>query len=198
MAERNAPLPMRPTKLFGRIMEFVNAPSYRLARKLIAPQSGQRLMEIGFGSGRLLEMLAQSAKDIHLAGIDPTEAMVEMARARRTLAQRAGSLDLKRGMPEALPWADSMFDAVAAVHCFQFWEDPERAAREVLRVLVPGGRLVVILRNHEGHAPAWLPNPISRSGNEYDGACTLLTETGFALVRDGGRAGTSKAITASS
>lgn len=197
MAERNAPLPMRPTKLFGRIMEVMNAPSYRLARKLMTPKPGQQLMEIGFGSGRLLEMLAQSATDVHLAGIDPTEAMVEMARARRTLVRRAGSIDLKCGVPEALPWADSMFDAVAAVHCFQFWKDPEQAVREILRVLVPGGRLVVILRNHEGHAPAWLPNPISRSGNEYDGACALLSESGFAQVRGGGRAGTSKAIMAS-
>ncbi len=192
----NAPLPMSPTPWFGRIMEWFNGPTYRLAFKLIDAPSGASFLEIGFGSGRLLEMLARRIQDVHLAGIEPTQAMLNMAQSRPSLRKLGPRLDLQLGTPDLLSWEDGAFDAVAALHCFQFWSDPDICAREIHRVLKPDGRFVLILRNHEQHAPDWLPNPISRSGAEYEGARRLLVDAGFSDVRGAGQAGSSKAIVA--
>ena len=83
---------------------------------------------------------------------------------------------------EALGLLDPTPDAAVALHCFQFWPDPARCARELLRVLVPGGRLVLILRMHRpGRAPAWLPNPIRRSADEPAGARRGLADAGFEI-----------------
>ena len=192
----NAPLPMSPTPWFGRIMEWFNAPTYRIALDLLGARPSSAVLEIGFGSGRLLELLARQVTDIFIAGIDPTEAMVRMAAERRSLRALGDRIDLRQGTAESLPWEDGIFDAAAALHSFQFWRSPGTCATEIRRVLKPGGRFVLILRNHEKHAPDWLPNPISRSGAEYEGAVRLLVDSGFSNVQCAGQAGSSKAIVA--
>ncbi len=193
---RAAPLPMHPNRLFARVMEWLNAPAYRLACKLVDPQPENHVLEIGFGSGRLLEMIAQKVDGIHLAGVDPTETMVRMASARPALRKLGNRLDLRSGTAQSLPWRDKTFDMALAVHCFQFWEDPDVCIQEIIRVLKPGGRLVLLLRSHEKRAPNWLPNPISRSGNEYQQTIALLRKTAFGLVEEAGRAGSTRSITA--
>ncbi len=66
-----------------------------------------------------------------------------------------------------------------AIHSFQFWPDPDRSLVEISRVLRPQGRIVITFRNHLTQAPDWLPNPISRSRREIDGAIDLLKKHGY-------------------
>lgn len=182
----SAPLPMRPAglagRLFGVVMERINAPAYRLAIAMLEPEPHQHVLEIGFGTGRLVEMLVERLPEGYVAGIDPTETMVQVARNRRSVRAAPKRVDLRLGKAAALDWPDASFDSVVALHCFQFWPDPGAGLREIRRVLRPGGRCVLILRTHdEHHPPAWLPNPLSRSGNEIGAARTCLSDAGFRL-----------------
>jgi SAM-dependent methyltransferase len=79
----------------------------------------------------------------------------------------------------SLPWENSIFDAIIAIHCFQFWPDPDRAITEISRVLRPQGRIVIAFRDHSHGAPDWLPNPMSRSGQEVESAISLLEKYGY-------------------
>ena len=133
---------------------------------------------------------------MRLCGVDPTQAMVDMANARRKFSRIDERPDLRLGSVYPLPWKDNEFDAVAAVHSFQFWEDPKTATTEIRRVMKPGGRLILILRHHRDPAPHWLPNPISKSGDEFNQLLSLLSDTGFQPVTAAGQAGSSKAILA--
>ncbi len=196
MSSNRTPLPMAPNRLFGWLMEWMNGPSYRLAQKLLNAERGQHVLEIGFGTGKLLEMLARRTREIHLAGIEPTAAMLEAATGRRRLRRIGERLDMRLGAADDLPWEAKTFDSVAALHNFQFWEDPEQALSEIMRVLKPGGRLVLVLRDHSRNAPDWLPNPVSRSGREIDATVTLLSDCGFAAVEQAGKAGSSVALVA--
>ncbi|MEO0982704.1 MAG: class I SAM-dependent methyltransferase [Pseudomonadota bacterium] len=200
MTKRKPPLPMAPAglagRLFGFLMERMNRPAYDLTLSLVDPQAGQAILEVGFGTGKLLEMFSQAAPRLHLAGVEPTETMLDVANARKRLRERAGVLDLRLGTADALPWREDMFDTVAALHCFQFWPEPGRALREIRRVLKPGGGLVMVFRDHGKHAPDFLPNPVSKSGDEVGGAMALLRTTGFAKVAAAGAAGSSAAVTA--
>ena len=195
MSDANSRHPAKtPDGLFATIMEWTNEPAYQRAAKLIAPSDGHTILEIGFGTGRLLEILA-ATRGVSLAGVDPTPAMVRRARARPKLVKLGSRLDLREGTDSPLPWGQGTFDAVVAVHSFQFWPHPNETLGEIHRVLKADGKLVLVLRDHSRNAPDWLPNPISRSGAEVEGALAALEHNGFkgALA---GRAGSSRCLVA--
>src|SRR5687767_11112269 len=92
---------------------------------------GTRVLDVGCGSGELLEHLqGQGAVP---SGVDPSPRMAELARAR------AVGADVRLGDFERLPFDDGAFDAVLAVNAFQFAEDQDAALAEAARVLAPGG-----------------------------------------------------------
>jgi ubiquinone/menaquinone biosynthesis C-methylase UbiE len=62
---------------------------------------------------------------------------------------RSARVEVKEGGASAIPYPDASFDRVAAVNTLHFWPDPPGGLREALRVLRPGGRLIVILRPKE-------------------------------------------------
>jgi SAM-dependent methyltransferase len=180
---RFLPLPQRPSgtigRLFGWTMERLNEHAYRKALAALSPCDGEAFLEIGFGTGRFIEKLLGSGPASRVCGIDPTETMVEVAQGRRIVRQNQARVDIRRGEACPLPWPDRTFDAVVAIHSFQFWHDPSAAMAEIRRVLVPGGRLLLVLRDHSSRAPDWLPNQISRSGHEVDGTRALVLQAGF-------------------
>jgi ubiquinone/menaquinone biosynthesis C-methylase UbiE len=188
MPSRNKtlPLPQSPSgfagKLFGKLMEWTNTGSYRSAIDILAPAPRERFLEIGFGTGRFAEMLLLSTSATFLAGIDPTSTMLQTAINRLNKSGLSDRIDLRKGTDESLPWADNQFNAIVAIHCFQFWKDPEQSIAEIGRVLHPNGRIVIVFRDHFSNPPDWLPNPISRSGQEIELAASLLKKQGYASV----------------
>lgn len=173
-------------RIFGVLMERLNRPAYRIAADIVAPPKGGAFLEIGFGTGGLLDLLAGQDETLFLAGIDASPLMV--ATATRRLDRRHVARDLRNGNAERLPWDEEQFDAAAALHCFQFWADPTAVLNEVHRTLKPGGVFVMVLRRHEGRDTDWLPNPWSRMGDEAGSAKTLMEKAGFEVERgDGGR-----------
>jgi len=176
-------LPMRPQgwagRAFGLLMERLNRPAYDAAVRLLAPQAGERFLEIGFGTGRLVELLLAAAPDVRVAGVDPTATMVDVASARTGVLVAGSRVELRQGPDSPLPWERGRFDGVAALHSFQFWPDPVASIHEISRVLRPGGRLLFVLRDHSRNPPDWLPNPLSRSGAESEMVATLLKDVGY-------------------
>ncbi len=171
------PLPMSPTKWFGRVMEAINAPAYVAATNSL-PLEGAAL-EIGFGTGKVIEILLKRGRYQLVAGIDPTPAMVDFASNRSVIRHAGARVDLRLGSDAVLPWPERSFSVVLALHCFQFWSDPTSSMREVRRVLKPEGVFRLVLREHGKAPPAWLPNPVSRSGDEIGGLRELLQSSGF-------------------
>jgi ubiquinone/menaquinone biosynthesis C-methylase UbiE len=193
------PQAMRPRGLSGRIfaslMERMNRSAYERAASLLALGPDARFLELGFGTGRLLEMVAAAGRERTLAGIDPSSLMV--ATAGRSLRALGVTHELSEGSADNLPWPIAAFDAAAALHCFQFWPDPLQVFAELRRVLRDEGRLVLILRDHsDARDREWLPNPWSRGANEPGEAMRLLERAGFAAMRDMPDAGSSAVILA--
>ncbi|MBI1260428.1 MAG: methyltransferase domain-containing protein [Rhizobiales bacterium] len=193
------PQPMHPHgvtgRLFGRLMEWGNRASYDRCLELLQPQPTDTILEIGFGTGRLLCDLAESTPLGMVAGIDPSALMLEIASKR--LNGKGGMHDLQLGKADRLPWQSSMFDHVAALHCFQFWADPVATLMEANRVLKREGQLVLILRDHENNRDrSWLPNPWSRHPQETAAAVTLLQRAGFTSIIRHPNVGSSHVITA--
>jgi ubiquinone/menaquinone biosynthesis C-methylase UbiE len=169
-------------RVFGVLMDVFNASAAKTVGELLAVQRGDSILEIGFGTGNLLRRLARRTEAGMLAGVDPSPLMLRTATRRLAGFDHRIIVDLKLGTADRLDWPDGTFDRAAALHSFQFWSDPQACAREIHRVLKPGGLLILGLRDHSRPATVWLPNPLSRTGDEANAASQLLSEHGFAKV----------------
>ncbi len=96
------------------------------------------LIDIGTGTGRMLELFADQA-DAAL-GIDRSSEMLRLARAK--LHDR-GNTDLRQADLYALPMADAAADVAILHHVLHFAQQPGAAIAEAARVLRPGGRLLI-------------------------------------------------------
>jgi len=106
-----------------------------------------RLLDIGTGTGRALELLAPRVKQA--LGVDASKAMLALARARLSGPEFAHCAVRLADMYR-LPLADRTFDTVVLQMVLHHAEDPAGAVREAARVLNAGGRLLVIdLAEHD-------------------------------------------------
>src|SRR5206468_1542274 len=103
---------------------------------------GQRVLDLGTGTGAVAERAARLVRPGgEVLGVDISPAMLAQAR-RRLAAVGLGDVVFGEGRAEALPAPDGCFDAVLASLSLMYVIDRPAAAREIARVLRPGGRLV--------------------------------------------------------
>ena len=99
---------------------------------------GQRVLDVACGTGVLSREVARRVGDDgHAAGLDLLPGMLEVAR------RFAPDIEWRQGSAEALPYPDESFDAVVSQFGMMFFPDPGKALREMLRVLMPGGRFAI-------------------------------------------------------
>ncbi len=137
----------RPGRLTGWIAGLLwnrrNAALNGTAFDLLDLHPADRVLDIGFGGGVLLNRMAGVVTQGCLAGADISPAIVDSARGRYAALLRAGRLDLRCASVDALPFADASFDKVCSVNSIFYWPDSAAGIKEIRRVLSPGGRLVL-------------------------------------------------------
>jgi ubiquinone/menaquinone biosynthesis C-methylase UbiE len=99
-----------------------------LALRRFIPETGEGL-EVGVGTGRFASPLG-----IRI-GVEPAKAMAE-------LAQRRG-IKVYRAKAENLPFNNESFDFILMVTTICFLENPKQALKEAIRVLIPGGHIII-------------------------------------------------------
>lgn len=140
---------MRSRTTYARIAPFYDliygfglAPGRRCAIERLAPRSGERILEIGTGTGL---SAVEYPRSCTVVAIDFSPAM--LARARTRLAELgAGHVRLCRMDAARLAFPDGLFDAVYAPYVVNVVDDPFRVISEMRRVCRRGGR--VVLLNH--------------------------------------------------
>jgi len=130
-------------RVVGLVMAVGNADMERRAVSALALSGDESVLEIGFGPGVGLRMLTKRLPRGFVAGVDPSEVMIEQASRRNRDALERNQVELRRGTASALPWDAERFEGVVSVNNIQEWPSLRGDLHEVWRVLRPGGRLVV-------------------------------------------------------
>ena len=104
-----------------------------------------QILELGFGAGKAIELVAARTTNGHVSGVDLSQEMVHAASRRNARAIKSGQVALRHGDLTTLPFADNQFDKIFSIQTLYFWPDPPRALAEIFRVLKPGGALIVTL-----------------------------------------------------
>jgi ubiquinone/menaquinone biosynthesis C-methylase UbiE len=102
---------------------------------LAAPRAGERVLDVGTGTGHFALDLAQQVATV--VGIDLSAPMLAVARSK------GGTVSWLRGDAAALPLASATFDLIVSVTALEFVASAEQAIHAMWRLLRPGGRIVV-------------------------------------------------------
>ena len=114
---------------------------YKNTAKVLNLKHNDKYLEIGFGSGLFIKKYVSHVSRI--AGLDYSEDMVELASNINKNLIKSGKAEFKHGDLTSLPWHDNEFSVVVTIETFFFWPEPAASLKEIFRVLIPGGRLVI-------------------------------------------------------
>jgi ubiquinone/menaquinone biosynthesis C-methylase UbiE len=112
------------------------------------------LLDIGCGTGPMVQLIANEFPVAHLTGLDLTPRMIEVAQAKNL-----PNATFVVGDAEDLPFSDNSFDTVICANSFHHYPNPQAFFNGVARVLVPGGRLILRDYTATGLA-AWFANHV--------------------------------------
>jgi ubiquinone/menaquinone biosynthesis C-methylase UbiE len=99
---------------------------------------GDRLLDVGCGTGVLLEAVCRRASPVRVTGLDLAMPMLRVAGHRLEAGRPLVAGDVMR-----LPFRTGTFQVIVSTSSFHYWSDPRTALAEIARVLAPAGRLVI-------------------------------------------------------
>ena len=139
-----------PSGIFGyfistRLLNRRNKTLNDIAFDNLALTSQDRVLEIGFGGGYLLDLMSKIVTDGFLAGVDFSSAMVEYCEKHFRLQIQSGKMELQCATAELLPFPAHHFTEVVTVNSIFYWQDAPRALAEIARVLGANGLLVIVM-----------------------------------------------------
>jgi ubiquinone/menaquinone biosynthesis C-methylase UbiE len=142
----------RLSRWYDALSERSERPGRQAAFRMLAPQPGESVLEAGCGTGHSLRALARVTDHVH--GLDISDGMLAVARARLRRARLEGRVALGQGDAASLPYADGCFDALLMTFALELFDTPEipLVLSECRRVLRPVGRLAVAAMSRAGGA----------------------------------------------
>lgn len=142
------------SKVYDFLSERTEQPVREAGLHLLGAMPGERLLEIGFGTGHCLAALAEAVGPSgKVCGIDISDGMLHRAReviGRNGIADR---VELRCADATSLPYDSEFLDGVFMSFTLELFDTPEipKVLDECRRVLRPGGRIVVVSMSKEGN-----------------------------------------------
>ncbi|MEU1628788.1 methyltransferase domain-containing protein [Streptomyces sp. NPDC020096] len=135
-------------RLGGALMAHGDVEQERWAVQHAGLHPEEHVLVVGPGPGVGLALAAEAVgPDGLVVGVDPSATMREMAAARCAAQIAAGCVRIRAGRAERTGCQDASMDTVISVNNVMLWDRPA-GFRELLRVLRPGGRLVITVHRH--------------------------------------------------
>jgi ubiquinone/menaquinone biosynthesis C-methylase UbiE len=107
------------------------------------------ILDVGCGGGRTIQKLAALATEGVVYGIDYSNGSVAASRRTNAKSIRTGHVEIKQASVSQLPFPQEKFNLVTAVETQYYWPDLVTDMQQILRVLKPGGNLIVIAESYK-------------------------------------------------
>jgi SAM-dependent methyltransferase len=137
-------------KLVARSMNFGHAQLADWGLAHVAIKDNFFILDIGCGGGRNVRKLSRVVTEGHVTGLDYAEESVAVARQCNKKQIVAGRVDIQLGSVSDMPFQENTFDLVTAVESHYFWPKLIHDFKEVMRVLKPGGTLLLVGEAYKG------------------------------------------------
>jgi SAM-dependent methyltransferase len=144
----------KPSGRLGRLlMRAMNISHYPITHWGLSHLSiGKQdtILDVGCGGGGTVHELAKIATHGKVYGIDFSTESVRVSRMTNKPFIQTGRVEIQQGSVSCLPFSGSQFDLVTAVNTHNYWPDLVTDLQEILRVLKPGGKLVIVGSMYQG------------------------------------------------
>jgi len=167
-------------RLAGRIMLWTNKQDDLLA--VLDVQPGDDVLEVGYGPGGLIRLLAERTDAASIRGVDPSPEMRDQASRHNRKAVRAGRVRLDIGTADRTGLPDASVDRVVSVRNVAMWPDLGAGVAELHRVVRPGGAVVIAW--HGGTTPNRIVKKLSLPQGELSRIERALRDRFGDVTRD--------------
>lgn len=170
-------------RILGAVMDLANREPVDRALDLLAAAPGERIIDIGCGTGAAAQRLLRRTACC-VTCVDRSQTMLYRAEKRHY----AGPVSLHQAHLGELPFAPASFDAALALNLLYFCDEAGRMLNDLKRVLRPGGRMVAYVTHRATMAKWPIVSPATHRLYDADQLAEALVASGFApdriMVRD--------------
>lgn len=169
----------KPSGLIGRVITKIWSFYFKKlslwAIKQTTISDNYRILEIGYGGGSTIKNLLALNKNLEIHGIDISKESYRTAQRVHSDSIRKGSVQLKIGNVENMPYQNNYFDRIFAIQTHIFWKDIKKSFQEVYRVLSSNSTLIIASEKEKIHYHM----TDYRTSHEFS---QLLTSIGFSKI----------------
>ena len=171
----------KPSGLIGRVITKIWSFYFKKlslwAIKQTTISDNYRILEIGYGGGSTIKNLLALNKNLEIHGIDISKESYRTAQRVHSDSIRKGSVQLKIGNVENIPYQNNYFDRVFAIQTHIFWKDIKKSFQEVYRVMSSNSTLIIASEKEKIHYHM----TDYRTSHEFS---QLLTSIGFSKIEE--------------
>lgn len=138
----------KPAGLFGRLVmarvfDLGNVVVNDLMQEHLSIKEDDQILEIGSGTGKLINEMAGRVANGCIEGLDLSETMVALAQKKNKKHIASGKVTIRQGDFGKTIYNDNSFDKICSANTIYFWPAPEVYLEKTHRILKPGGKLVL-------------------------------------------------------
>ena len=171
----------KPSGLVGRVITKIWSFYFKKlslwAIKQTTISDNYRILEIGYGGGSTIKNLLALNKNLEIHGIDISKESYRTAQRVHSDSIRKGSVQLKIGNVENMPYQNNYFDRIFAIQTHIFWKDIKKSFQEVYRVMSSNSTLIIASEKEKIHYHM----TDYRTSHEFS---QLLTSIGFSKIEE--------------
>lgn len=171
----------KPSGLIGRVITKIWSFYFKKlslwAIKQTTISDNYRILEIGYGGGSTIKNLLALNKNLEIQGIDISKESYRTAQRVHSDSIRKGSVQLKIGNVENMPYQNNYFDRIFAIQTHIFWKDIKKSFQEVYRVMSSNSTLIIASEKEKIHYHM----TDYRTSHEFS---QLLTSIGFSKIEE--------------